>query len=120
VDYDRVVKALRRVAHVFSMPLIHLLKPIKLFAYRTRFEWLKRVILEFTTVLDWAMVFANIQNETMLLHLRAWKGNFIFGKAVMVVDHAKTAAEIARPNVRGSNFMGLNIVASQSFVFATK
>ena len=36
MDYDRVLKALRRVAHVFSTPLIHLLKPIKLFAYRTR------------------------------------------------------------------------------------
>ena len=112
-------RTLRRVAHAFSKPLIYLLKPIKLYAYRTRFEWLKRLILEFTTFLDWAMVFANIQNETMLLHFRAWKGNFIFGKAVMVVDHAKTAAEIARSNVRGSNFMGLDIVSTQPFVFAT-
>ena len=71
----RLDGTLRRVAHVFSTPLIHLLKPIKLFAYRTRFEWLKRLILEITTFFDWAMVFANIQNETMLLHHHAWKGN---------------------------------------------
>ncbi len=109
----------RRVAHSLSVPLIMLLKPFKMFAYHTRFQWLKRLILEFTTFLDWAMIFANIQNETMLLHHRVWKGNFIFGKAVMVVDHAKSAVEIAGHNVRGSNFMGVNIVTSQAFVFAT-
>ena len=109
----------RRVAYFFSALLIRLLKPIKLFAYRTRLQWLKRLILEFTTFLDWAMIFANIQNETMLLHQRVWRGNFMFGKAVMVVDHAKSAVEIARRNVRGSNFMGVNIVTSQTFVFAT-
>lgn len=109
----------RRIAHFLSVPVILFLKPFKLYAYRTRFEWLKRLILECTTFLDWAMIFANIQNETMLLHHRVWKGNFIFGKAVMVVDHGKTAVEIAGRNVRGSNFMGVNIVSSQAFVFAT-
>jgi cytochrome P450 len=45
-------------------------------------------------------------------------GNFLFGKAVMITDHATTKREIACPVHRGDNFMGVDIVSSDPEVFA--
>lgn len=93
--------------------------PFKLLAYRTRLRWLRRLILEVTCFLDFAMVFADVQNPVMLLHYRIYKGNFLFGKAVMVVDHQKAQREIAQPTLRGNRFMGVDIVSNDPMAFVT-
>jgi hypothetical protein len=113
------MNTIRRLFYPLSYLIVLLLKPIKLYAYRTRFEFIKRLILAFTIPIDFALIWMNVQNETMVLHWKVYKGNFLFGNGVMVTDHATTAAEIAQPVVRGNNFMGVDIVASQSAVFAT-
>lgn len=111
--------AFREIAHVLSVPLIWLLMPFKVFAFRTRFRFLKRVILGVTSFFDWAMVIANIQNPTMLIHHKAYRGNFIFGKSVMVVDHEVAEREIAPPTLRGNRFMGVDLVTNDPMAFVT-
>lgn len=111
--------AFRWTARTLSWPLIWLLMPFKLLAYRTRLRWLRRLILEVTCFLDFAMVFADVQNPVMLLHYRIYKGNFIFGKAVMVVEHEKAEREIAQPTLRGNRFMGVDIVSNDPMAFVT-
>ena len=63
-------------------------------------------------MIDTVMVIINIQNGALLLNFHAHKrGNFFFAKSLMVTDHAETAAALVRPQLRGSLFMGLPIVA---------
>jgi cytochrome P450 len=94
-------------------------RPVKSFAYRTRLRPLKRLLVEVNTVIDWALIWPNIQNGSMELHREAYGGNFFFGRAVMVTDHATTKRDIACPAHRGDNFMGVDIVSSDPNVFAT-
>ena len=109
----------RRIAYVLSIPIVVLLMPIKIWAYRTRFELVRHTILECTSRIDFALIWLNIQNPTMLLHWRVYGGNFIFGKAVMVVDYETIAHAITQPLMKNNNFMGVNIVSSNSDAFAT-
>jgi hypothetical protein len=110
---------MRALARTLSIPAIRLAMPVKLFAWRCRWKWLKRLILELTTAMDWAMVFADVQNEAMLLHFRVYKGNFIFGQAIMVVDHTAAKAQIEKPSLRGNRFMGVDIVSNDPAAFLT-
>jgi hypothetical protein len=110
---------IRRIARFFSVPLIWLMKPIKLFAYQTRLHWLRRIILEITSFLDFLMVFANVQNATMQLHYKVYEGNFIFGKSVMVVNHAVAEQQIAQTTLRGNRFMGVEIVSNDPGAFVS-
>lgn len=109
----------RWVGRALSWPVIWLAKPVKLFAWRTRIRWLRGLLLEITTFLDFVMVFADVQNPTMQLHAAVYGGNFLFGKAVMVVDHAVAEREIAQPTLRGNRFMGIDIVSNDAMVFVT-
>src|SRR5215216_1586026 len=114
-----LVRVLRGISGWLSYVLIVVLRPIKLFAYRIRSRPLKRLLLEITTFIDWAMIWPNVQNGAMLLHYKAYGGNFLFGKAVMITGHEATRCEIACPVHRGKNFMGVDIVSSDPNVFAT-
>lgn len=109
----------RRIAYLLSIPVVILLMPLKKWAYLSRFEWLRRTILAFTTPIDFLLIWLNVQNPTMLLHWRLYRGNFIFGKTVMVVDYETAAAAIVQPLMKNSNFMGVNIVSSNPDAFAT-
>jgi hypothetical protein len=109
----------RRIARVLSPPVIWLIMPAKMFAWRTRRLWVRRLILEITTATDFMMVFANTQNVAMLLHHSAYGGNFVFGKALMVVDHEPADREIRQPTMRGNRFMGIDVVSNDSMVFVT-
>lgn len=102
-----------------SIGVIHALRPVKIFAYRTRSEALKRLIIESTAAVDFGLVFANVQNGAMLLHHEAYGGNFIFGKAVMVTDHATQERELPLPSYRTKRFMGVDLVGAAGDVFAT-
>src|SRR5688500_116248 len=95
----------RRLFYVMSMPIVWLMMPAKIYAYCTRFEFIRRVILEFTSLVDFVLIWLNVQNETMLLHWKIFGGNFIFGKAVMVVDYSTVAQTITRPLAKNNNFM---------------
>lgn len=117
----RVVPSLRvrGLLRILSYPIACALLPLKLGAWCLPFQWLRRVILTFTTPIDFLLIWLNIQNETMLLHWNVFRGNFIFGRGIMVIDYDSTAAAIAQPTFRGNNFMGVNIVASDPGAFAT-
>ncbi len=65
------------------------------------------------------MVFANTQNVAMQMHHGAYRGNFIFGKALMVVGHESADREIRQPTMRGNRFMGIDIVGNDPMVFVT-
>ena len=110
---------LRKIAHVLSIPVIWLMMPVKLVAFRWRHRVIGRALLEMTSFCDFLLIFANVQNEALLLHFRVYRGAFIFGKSVMVVDHAVAAREIAQPSLRGNRFMGVDIVSNDPGVFAT-
>ncbi len=110
---------IRAVFRFFSIPVIWFFKPFKIYAYKTRFRIVRNLILEFTTLVDFVLILFNIQNETMLLHYRVYKGNFIFGKSVMLTDYESARSGSAGETIRGSNFMGLNIVSTQTEAFAT-
>ena len=111
--------AFRRLSCAGCWILIWLLMPVKLFAYGTRWRWLRRTLLEITTFFDFLMVFALVQNEAMRLHGSIYHGNFIFGKAVMIVDGNVAEQEIAQPSLRGNRFMGVDIVTNDPMAFAT-
>lgn len=102
-----------------SRAVIKGLKPIKIYAYRTRSKPIKRLILELTSPIDLLLVVANIQDETMQLHEEIYGGNFVFGKAVAITSHARTSSEIIQRAMRCNHFMGLDIIAADSRVFAT-
>ena len=65
------------------------------------------------------LVLANVQNAALLLHHRVYRGAFIFGKSVMVVNYAIAAREIPQPSLRGNRFMGLDLVSNDPGVFVT-
>lgn len=109
----------RAVMYQLSKPVVWLLKPIKLYAYRTRFEFVRRLILEVTCFIDWALIFLLVQNETMKLHQDIWGGDFVFGKAIMVTRHAEAAARVVQPLLKSRHFMGVPIVANETEVFAS-
>jgi hypothetical protein len=75
--------------------------------------------MEITCWCDFMLVLANVQNAVLLLHHRVWRGPFIFGKSVMVVDHAIAAREMAQPSLRGNRFMGVDLVSNDPGVFVT-
>jgi hypothetical protein len=110
---------IRRIARVLSRPIVWALMPVKVFAFRRRPGVVKRAILEVTSFADWMLVFANVQNPAMLIHFRAYGGNFLFGKAVMIVDAEVTERAIAAPAMRGNRFMGVDLVSNDPGAFAT-
>jgi hypothetical protein len=110
---------LRRIAHVLSVPVIWLLMPVKLCAFRFRHGVIGRLLMEITCWCDFMLVLANVQNAALQLHHRVWRGAFIFGKSVMVVDHAIAAREVALPSLRGNRFMGVDLVSNDPGVFVT-
>jgi cytochrome P450 len=114
-----LITATRRLAYIMSIPLVFVLMPSKIYAYQTRFSLIRRTILEVTSLIDFLLIWINVQNETMLLHWQVFGGNFIFGKAVMVVDYATAAKAIAKPLMKNNNFMGVNIVSGNPDAFAT-
>lgn len=113
------MKLVRRIFWVFSWLAVFLLKPIKIYAYRTRFPIVRRLILVVTVHIDFMLIFLNIQNETMVLHWKIYGGNFIFGSGVMVTDFDSAAHAIAQPLYKNSDFMGVKIVSSDNGAFAT-
>ena len=110
---------LRRIAHVLSIPVIWLMMPVKLLAFRFRHRLLGRALLEFTCWSDFMLVLANVQNAALLLHQRVYRGAFLFGKSVMVVDHERAAREVTWPALRGNRFMGVDLVSNDPGVFVT-
>ncbi len=110
---------IRRVLRPISFVIVFVLKPFKLFAWRTQIQFLKRLILTLAKPIDFVLILMNTQNEAMLIHWRVYKGNFIFGDGVMVTDYETTAEGIKQLSFRGNNFMGVNIVSSESDVFAS-
>lgn len=110
---------LRRIAHVLSVPVIWLMMPVKLCAFRFRHRVLGRVLMEMTCWCDFMLVLANVQNATLLIHQRVWRGAFVFGKSVMVVDHDIALREIPQPSMRGNRFMGVDLVSNDPGVFVT-
>lgn len=110
---------IRRIAAVVSRPLIWLLRPVKLLAWRTRFDLLRRAILEVTAGIDMLLIFANTQNKAMTLHWEIYGGNFLFGKCVMVTGYDQAAAEIPRSRMRTSRFMGVHTLVNDPGVFAS-
>ena len=105
----------RRLLYPLSFAVVFLLKPFKLYAYRTRFAPIRRLIIAFTTPIDFGLIFMNVQNETMQLHARVYGGNFLFGNGVMVTDYATTDTDIRKLACRGNNFMGVGLVATEAF-----
>jgi len=87
------------------------MKPFKLFAYTTKSGFLKRLIIQFTTFLDFIISFIHGQNEVMEVYQRVYKGNFIFGHGVMKTDFQSTIDEIKHPSMRTNHFMGIPVVS---------
>ena len=79
---------------------------------------LGRALLE-CTARRLLLVLANVQNAALQLHHRVYGGAFLFGKSVMVVDHAVAAREIPQPSLRGNRFMGVDLVSNDPGVFVT-
>lgn len=103
---------MRRFFQVLFSPLARLLVPLRRYAWTTRSTFLRGLILEMVSVLDVLAVGLYVQNGALLLTQRAFGGgNYLFGKSLMVVDHATTARALVQPQLRGSLFMGLPIVA---------
>ncbi len=94
-----------------SKGLIYLLKPMKLFAYTTKFQFLRRLIIQFTAFIDFILSFLYGQNEVMEAHEKVYKGNFIFGHGVMKTDYDSTFDEIQKPSMRTNHFMGIPVVS---------
>jgi cytochrome P450 len=110
---------IRLVVGRLSAGVIAAQRPLKVVAYHHSVAPVKRLLLEATTFVDWALIWPNIQNGAMRLYHEVYGGNFFFGKAVMITDHATTKREIACPAHRGERFMGVDIVSSDPNVFAT-
>ena len=81
-------------------------RPVKLFAYQTRLRPLKRLLLEITTSSTGPDLAERPERRDAECTIEAYGGNFFFGKAVMVTDHATTKREIACPAHRGRQFHG--------------
>jgi hypothetical protein len=110
---------MRRVLRVLVVPFVWLAMPWKMLAYRIGPGFVRRLMLELSAFWDWAMVFMVVQNPAMLIHYRAYGGNFFFGKAVMLVDHDVAKKDIVRPTMRGNRFMGVDLVHNDPIAFAT-
>jgi Cytochrome P450 len=117
--FPRSKSILRKLMHVGSFVLILVLKPFKMFAWRMNVGILRGLILEITSRFDWLMIILNVQNNAMLLHQRAYGGNFLFGKAFAETSFVKTEKQITEPLNKCSRFMGVNIVSSDAGAFAT-
>lgn len=103
---------IRKFFQLLCVPVVHVLKPIRIWAWTTRFSFIRGIILELMTWIDTLMVLINIQNGALLLNHKVFKGgNFFFGKSLMVTNHAEAAEAIVKSQLRGSLFMGLPIVA---------
>jgi cytochrome P450 len=114
------LKLLRLLLHFVFIPINWIATPFRVWAWTTRWRFIRGVLLEILTVLDTLMVGVYIQNGALLRTQRLFgRGNFLFGKALMVVSHADAAAAIVRPQARGSLFMGLPIVAFAPGALAT-
>ena len=112
---------IRRILSALSWPVVLTMVPIKRLAWRSQRLFVRGLLLEVTSAVDMALVMLNVQNGALLLTWRAFnKGNFLFGRAVMVVSHAAADAAAVMPGqLRGSHFMGLPIVGFESTVFMT-
>ena len=102
-------------SHIVVVAMI----PFKLWAYRAHFRFVKRLLLEITSFFDFVLVFANVQNEAMLIYRRIYRGNFIFGKSVMLISHQVATEQIVLPTLRGNRFMGVDIVSNDPGAFVT-
>ncbi|BDS15342.1 cytochrome P450 [Aureispira anguillae] len=102
---------MKKVLIAITTGFIWLLKPLKLFAYSTRFGFLKRLIIQFTTFLDFIFSFIHGQNEVMEVYQKIYKGNFIFGHGIMKTDFESTLHEIQQPSMRTNHFMGIPVVS---------
>ncbi|MFO7567863.1 MAG: cytochrome P450 [Enhygromyxa sp.] len=109
----------RRMLGVLTRPLFRMMVPFKLWAFTTKRVWLRGVILEFTSAIDLMLVAVHVQNPALMRTFQAFKGNFIFGRALMVTEHAAAAAAVVQPQLRGSLFMGLPIVGYAPTTFMT-
>src|SRR5688572_5898971 len=101
---------IRRFLCLLTVPFVYAMVPFKLRAWTTQRAWLRGLILEITSAMDFALTGLQVQNPALLLTSKAFRGNFIFGRALMVVDHAAAAEALEKPQMRGSLFMGLPIV----------
>lgn len=102
---------MKKILVALTTGMIWLLKPLKLFAYTTRFGFLKRLIIQFTTFLDFIFSFIHGQNEVMEVYEKVYKGNFIFGHGIMKTDYKSTLEEIQQPSMRTNHFMGIPVVS---------
>src|SRR5262249_29841914 len=64
-------------------------------------------------------VFVTVQNHAMRIHHRVFGGNFVFGKALMIVDYETAEREIVLPGLRGNRFMGVDLVSNDPGAFVT-
>ncbi len=110
---------IRRFFCILSVPLVYAMVPFKRWAWTTRRPWLRGLILEVTSAADFVLTGLHVQNPALLLTFRAFGGNFLFGRALMVVEHAQAAETLVKPQLRGSLFMGLPIVGFSPSTFAT-
>lgn len=110
---------IRSLLRALTTPLVYALVPLKMWAWTTRRTWLRGAILELTAAIDFLLVGIHVQNGALMLTFKAFGGNFLFGRALMVTDHASAAAAIVEPQLRGSLFMGLPIVGYAPTTFMT-
>lgn len=109
---------IRKMLHAVSYVVIFLMKPFKVYAYRTRFPIIRGLIIEVTALVDFLLIFLNIQNNTMLMHEKVYNGNFIFGKGIALTDYDTIATDIQKPAYKCNHFMALSIISTDSSVFA--
>lgn len=102
---------LKKFFRILTLPPIYAMKPLKIFAYRTRFQFLKRILLQITSLADFILHWFHGQNEAMELNQKIFGGNFIFGAGVMVTDFETTVKEIPKLSYRTNNFMGIPVVS---------
>ena len=102
---------MKKVLVAITTGVIWMMKPFKLFAYTTRFGFLKRLIIQITTFWDFVFSFIHGQNEVMEVYKKIYKGNFIFGHGIMKTDFDSTHKEIQQPSMRTNHFMGVPVVS---------
>ena len=99
------------ILRALTTPLVYLLKPFKIYAYRTGSPFLQRLIIETTTFIDFLFQFLHGQNESMTLHQKVYGGNFIFGRGVMITDFDTISEQLSWPSHRTNEFMGISVVS---------
>lgn len=110
---------IRNLLRALTTPLFYAMIPLKMWAWTTRRAWLRGLILELTSAIDFLLVGIHVQNGALLATCKAFGGNFLFGRALMVTEHAAAAAALGEPQLRGSLFMGLPIVGYSPSTFMT-